>query len=929
MGAALGLAVVLLIAIVCWRGNAPASAGSDPSAPPQTSDAASVDESLVPLTAPAAPMPADPMIAAPATERSQIVGPDRFSNVNPLAERWLGPADAATRQRWRLLRPDAKGPVIVRVVDQLAPDRATGAWRVVSQEVMRPDAVMVAVPRGFTVAAVVEQLQRVGFSMAPAAVDDAVVVVDLPEATLDAVPAALARLDRQLPFLEAGPDFLRFPFQTTSNDYSATMWGLENIEAPAAWTVTTGAANVVVAVLDSGMDVNHPDLAPNLWTNPGEIAGNGVDDDGDGRVDDLHGWDFSANSAAIVDNDGHGTHVSGTIGAVGNNGQGVTGVNWNVRLLPLRCGDGTFPDSTLINALHYATALKNLYISSGGTKGANVVAVNASFGGSGFDSAFRTEIADAGTAGIVLVAAAGNDDVDNDTTPTYPASYDLGTVISVAAIHQGSARSGFSNFGPTSVDLGAPGTGIYSTLPNGAYGFLSGTSMATPHVTGAVALVAAANPSLTASQLRARILDNVDPVPALAGEVFTGGKLNVRRAVMPALLRPRVIISSPAARVIAMDRAGLGIALAATILPDTGQTAVATLAWDAPDGPAGVSFSAMAGATTVATFPVPGRYTVRVRATAGTLTESDTIVVAVGSFTEPDATGLHAWWHFDETSGTAADSSGDARTGTLSGVARASGVLGSAVALDGSTGNVSFASPALSRVTIAGWVRATGAGNSIFPRIVHMREGLLFFGLDGGNAADDGNNNTLKFALDDGSTTPVWHTPPGTIATNSWYHVAVTYDPTVASPVPHFYINGDPQVFGTQPVATGSTPTVAAGQGFLGDRGDASREWQGTLDEIRIYNRELSASEIALLGHEVTLHALAGGALAEGTSTDPLAVPLTFTPAATGFGAPVFANTSWIASGTWRHIFTGDGCCDDDDGHESRRLHRALRWHHE
>jgi hypothetical protein len=287
--------------------------------------------------------------------------------------------------------------------------------------------------------------------------------------------------------------------------------------------------------------------------------------------------------------------------------------------------------------------------------------------------------------------------------------------------------------------------------------------MAAPHVAGAVALVAAANPGLTATEIRTRILNTVEPVPALAGLVATGGKLNVRRAVFPALLRPYVAITSPAAEVMVLDQAGLAVALAAAVLPDKGYFAVPALTWEAPEGPAPVSFSTTTGADTVATFPAPGRYRIRVRATAGPLEESDTLVVAVGDATQPDTAGLRAWWRFNETGGVALDDSGDNRIGSLVGATRGVGVFGDGVSFNGSSGHVAFTSPGLSRVTIAGWARAIGAGNSPFPRIVHMREGLLFFGIDGGATADDGNNNTLKFALDDGSNAPVWHSPPGTI----------------------------------------------------------------------------------------------------------------------------------------------------------------------
>ena len=327
------------------------------------------------------------------------------------------------------------------------------------------------------------------------------------------------------------------------DDAFSSQWALHNtgqsrgtpdadIDAPEAWDVTTGSAGVVVGVIDTGIDITHPDLVGNLWTNPGEIAGDGIDNDGNGYVDDLHGWDFVDNDAAPTDRNGHGTHVAGTIGAVGDNAQGVAGVSWDVQLMALRFlgADGSGYVSDAIEAVDYATTMRTRY-------GVNVVATNNSWGGGGYSAALRAAIARAGQAGILFVAAAGNGGYDGvgdntDRQASYPAGYDLSNVISVAATDRNDDLASFSNYGSRTVDLAAPGVSILSTLPNGRYGTYSGTSMATPHVTGVVALLAAQDPGASAGELKAAVLDGADPLAELAGRTVSGGRLNAYGALL-------------------------------------------------------------------------------------------------------------------------------------------------------------------------------------------------------------------------------------------------------------------------------------------------------------------------------------------------------------------------------------------------------------
>jgi Ca2+-binding RTX toxin-like protein len=317
-----------------------------------------------------------------------------------------------------------------------------------------------------------------------------------------------------------------------SNDPSfSQLWGLENlggggrvadadIDAPAAWDVTTGSSSVVVGIIDTGIDYNHPDLAANVWTNPGETAGDGLDNDGNGFVDDIHGWDFFNEDNNPFDDNGHGTHVAGTIGAVGNNGVGVVGVNWNVKLMGLKflSGSGSGFTSDAIRSINYATMMRE--------RGVNVVATNNSWGGGGYDSAMENAIRAAGDQGVLFVAAAGNDGANLETGGFYPASYSLDSIVSVASTTSSDTLSSFSNSGVTKVDLGAPGSSIYSTLPGNTYGTYSGTSMATPHVAGVVALAAAQFPGATHLQLKQAVMDSGDSLAALAGKTVSGKRLN-------------------------------------------------------------------------------------------------------------------------------------------------------------------------------------------------------------------------------------------------------------------------------------------------------------------------------------------------------------------------------------------------------------------
>lgn len=367
---------------------------------------------------------------------------------------------------------------------------------------------------------------------------EGVLLISIPVQAMEAISRV-----KGLPEVEyAEPNYI-YEHTATSNDpyyENGSLWGMYGdgttpanqfgSQAGEAWAAgKIGSSTVYIGIIDEGYMYTHEDLAANAGKNSGEIAGNGVDDDGNGYVDDVYGWDFDGNNNTVFDgvDDDHGTHVAGTIGAVGGNDKGVAGVLWNVKLIGAKfLGRRGGTTANAIKAVDYFTALKS--------NGLNIVAANNSWGGGGFSQALKDAIDRAGAAGILFIAAAGNSGTNNDTSPSYPSGYSSANIIAVASITNTGALSSFSQYGATTVDLGAPGSGIWSTVPKSSkgkvvsgYASYSGTSMATPHVTGAAALYAASNPGASAATIKDAILGSVVATPSLAGKCVTGGRLNV------------------------------------------------------------------------------------------------------------------------------------------------------------------------------------------------------------------------------------------------------------------------------------------------------------------------------------------------------------------------------------------------------------------
>jgi len=386
-----------------------------------------------------------------------------------------------------------------------------------------------------------DRLEEIGFAGKPLSSRGLFLVQLDPFKTTNEQLSRISEAD----FVEyAEPNFL-LSLQVDADDpkvVDGSTWGLygsasspsssAGANAVGAWSSGyTGNSAVYLAVIDSGIDVSHPDLSANIWTNAGEIAGNGIDDDGNGYVDDVNGFDFINSDGSVYDagEHPHGTHVAGIIGAQGNNAEGVSGVNWNVKLISAKMmnSDGQSNVANAINAIDYITELRT-------QKGLDIIASNNSWGGTAYSRALEDAIKRGGDAGIIFVAAAGNDATNLDSTAQYPAAYDCTTtyrlfdcVVSVAALNEDGTLASYSNFSSTKVDLAAPGTNVMSTLPGGEYGLLSGTSMAAPFVTGSIALCVGAYRGTSAEIAISKLKSTVVADANLSGKVATGGRLNI------------------------------------------------------------------------------------------------------------------------------------------------------------------------------------------------------------------------------------------------------------------------------------------------------------------------------------------------------------------------------------------------------------------
>ncbi len=358
----------------------------------------------------------------------------------------------------------------------------------------------------------------------------------------------LKRLNEHPAIQYAEPDLVLHKKSQPNDGRFSELWGLDNqgqvggvldadIDAPEAWNTITDSTSIVVGVVDTGVDYTHEDLVANMWVNPGEIPLDGIDNDGNGYVDDIHGINCADGDSDPMDLANHGTHVAGTIGAEGNNGIGITGVSWNAKIMALKVfGESDFVSAT-IECLAYAVNMKQNY-------GVDIRITNNSYGNEN-SQAQKDAIQASANVGMLFITAAGNFSDDNDIVRDYPGDYDIDNIISVAATDRNDQLAFFSNFGATSVDMGAPGEGVLSTTIGDDYQVFDGTSMASPHVAGAAALLWANNLSLSPLEIKNKLMNQGDTLDSLIGKTVSGRRLNINTAINCVPGSPLLKIISP------------------------------------------------------------------------------------------------------------------------------------------------------------------------------------------------------------------------------------------------------------------------------------------------------------------------------------------------------------------------------------------------
>ncbi len=445
-------------------------------------------------------------------EGSELIGTSAIWSEDGLVEREL----------YRV--PKHKNPLIL--VERTLEPQADGSEKVEREFAMVADHMIVRLRPGQTVKELGRLNKQYGGKVRKKmlAPDSYLVAFEAPDP--DALTNYLAAYNAEAAKIAyAEPDYIVYALATPNDPDFDELWGMNSssdvdIDAPEAWDVLTDASSVLIGVIDTGVDYTHDDLRANIWTNPGEVAGNGVDDDGNGFIDDVHGWDFYNDDFDPMDDHSHGTHCSGTIGGVGNNNIGVAGVCWNARIMGLKflSGSGSGNSSDAVDGIYYASA-------------AGVVVTSNSWGGGGYSQSLVDAIEDAGSNDILFVAAAGNSGNDSDEAPLYPGAYDNDNIICVAATDSDDELASFSNYGLTTVDIGAPGVGIYSTVLGNDYDSFNGTSMATPHVAGSVALFRSLAGNLDAMTVKDRVLEVGDSISALQGRTVSGKRLNLNNLV--------------------------------------------------------------------------------------------------------------------------------------------------------------------------------------------------------------------------------------------------------------------------------------------------------------------------------------------------------------------------------------------------------------
>lgn len=531
VGLPLALVVILWIAAP-WSEPRPPEPSAD--APDRAVAGAPLRGTIVRHASPPLPQQAPPAIAVNTPADSEPHDPQAamLARARSIEERTTAPNTDGEFNVFRLIEvADMKFPLL-RVEEHWRQDPQSGVPSLADRHIMAADHLAAQVRPGVSDEEVRAYVGAFGGSVRERLLGGLGYRIATPSVSLDAFTATLEHLsDAASPFVFAEPDYVVHATFFPDDPSFPLQWGLFNygqtegtanadIDALGAWELSRGNHAIVVAVIDTGIDHTHPDLAANMWHNPGEISGNGLDDDGNGYTDDFHGWNFYRNNNNTMDPHGHGSHCAGIIGAVTNNALGIAGVSPKVQLMALTIlgpdGGGFTLDA--VEAIRYATR-----------NGARVI--SASWGGGGYSSWLHSQITEAAEAGVVFVASAGNSSRSNDITPHFPSTFQIPNIISVAATDHNDKRASFSNWGARTVHLAAPGVAILSTVPNEGYLFASGTSMAAPHVAGAAALLLAERPDWTWPEVKEALMEGADRMPNLTGLVVASGRLNAAQAL--------------------------------------------------------------------------------------------------------------------------------------------------------------------------------------------------------------------------------------------------------------------------------------------------------------------------------------------------------------------------------------------------------------